>query len=252
MDLNSTLNSTHCTESLGLQFATRCTVTSSTVKNLGVKLDSNLSFENHISHVTKTAFFHLRNIAKLRNMLTVSGAEKLVHAFMTSRLDYCNALLGGCPASSINKLQIVQNAAARVLTRSSKYDHITPILQSLHWLHIKYRISYKILLLAYNALNDLAPAYLTNLLSRYNPTRSLRSQNSGLLVVPRIAKSTKGGRTFSYLAPKLWNSLPDRNYTSFSLDPTLKRSEMTEHLRRDDDNPSEDLRGSQPSAIILT
>ncbi len=94
-------------------------------------------------------------------------------------------------------------------TRSRKYDHITPILQSQHWLPIKFRISYKILLLAYKALNDLAPAYLTNLLSRYNPTRSLRSQNSGLLVVPRIAKSTKGGRTFSYLAPKLWNSLPD-------------------------------------------
>ncbi len=186
-----------------------CTVTSSTVKNLGVILDSNLSFENHISNVTKTAFFHLRNISKLRNMLSVSDAEKLVHAFMTSRLDYCNALLGGCPASSINKLQIVQNAAARVLTRSRKYDHITPILQSLHWLPIKFRISYKILLLAYKALNDLAPAYLTNLLSRYNPTRSLRSQNSGLLVVPRIAKSTKGGRTFSYLAPKLWNSLPE-------------------------------------------
>ncbi len=146
-----------------------CTVTSSTVKNLGVVLDSNLSFENHISNVTKTAFFHLRNISKLRNMLSVSDA------FMTSRLDYCNALLGGCPASSINKLQIVQNAAARVLTRSRKYDHITPILQSLHWLPIKFRISYKILLLAYKALNDLAPAYLTNLLSRYNPTRSLRN-----------------------------------------------------------------------------
>ncbi len=138
-------------------------------KNLGVILDSNLSFENHISNVTKTAFFHLRNISKLRNMLSVSDA------FMTSRLDYCNALLGGCPASSINKLQIVQNAAARVLTRSRKYDHITPILQSLHWLPIKFRISYKILLLAYKALNDLAPAYLTNLLSRYNPTRSLRN-----------------------------------------------------------------------------
>ncbi len=95
----------------------RCTVTSSTVKNLSVILDSNLSFENHISHVTKTAFFHLRNIAKLQNMLTVSDAEKLVHAFMTSRLDYCNALLGGYPASSINKLHIVQNAAARVHTR---------------------------------------------------------------------------------------------------------------------------------------
>ncbi len=147
--------------------------------SLGVILDSNLSFENHISHVTKTAFFHLRNIAKLRNMLSVSDAEKLVHAFMTSRLDYCNALLGGCPASSINKLQIVQNAAARVLTRSRKYDQITPILQSLHWLPIKFRISYKILLLAYKALNNLATAYLTNLLSRYNPTCSLRLQNSG-------------------------------------------------------------------------
>ncbi len=89
----------------------RYTVTSSTVKNLGVTLNSNLSFENYISHVTKTAFFHLRNIAKLWNMLTVSDAEKLVNAFMTSRLDYCNALLGGCPASSINKLQIVQNAS---------------------------------------------------------------------------------------------------------------------------------------------
>ncbi len=113
------------------------------------------------------------------------------------------------PTSSINKLQIVQNAAARVLTRSRKYDRTTPILQSMHWLPIKFCISYKILLHAYKALNGWAPAYLTNLLSRYNPTRSLRSQNSGLLVAPRTAKSTKGGRTFSYLAPKLWNSLPD-------------------------------------------
>ncbi len=71
------------TESLGLQFATRRM--SCYFKNLGVILDSNLSFENNISHVTKTAFFHLRNIAKLRNMLTVSVAEKLIHASMTSK-----------------------------------------------------------------------------------------------------------------------------------------------------------------------
>ncbi len=114
---------------------------------------------------------------------------------MTSRLDYCNALLGGCPASSINKLQIVQNAAARVLTRSRKYDHITPILQSLHWLPIKFCISYKILLLAYKALN----VYFYSLLSRYNPSQSLRSQNSGHLV-EYLTKSTKGGRAFLHLA----------------------------------------------------
>ncbi len=147
-------------------------------------------------------------------MLSVSDAEKLVHAFMTSRLDYCNALLGGCPGSSINKLQIVQNAAARVLTRSRKYDHVS-LLE-------------KILLLTYKALNDLAPAYLTNLLSRYNPTRSLRSQNSGLLVVPRIAKSTKGGRNVSYLAPKLWNSLPDNVCGSDTL--SLFKSRLKTHL----------------------
>ncbi len=74
----------------------------------GCYIRQQLVFEKHISNVTKTAFFHLRNIAKLRNVLPVSDAEKLVHAFMTSRLDYCNALLGGCPASSINKLQVVQ------------------------------------------------------------------------------------------------------------------------------------------------
>ncbi len=195
-----------------------CPVTlSTTVKDLGVILDRNLSFEHHISYVTRTAFFHLRNIAKLRNMLSVSDAEKLVHAFMTSRLDYCNALLAGCPASSINKLQLVQNAAARVLTRSRKYDHITPILSSLHWLPIKFRISYKVLLLTYKALNGLAPVYLMDLLSPYNPSRSLRSLNSRLLVIPRISKSTKGGRAFSHLAPKLWNSLPDTVRGSDSL-----------------------------------
>ncbi len=152
-----------------------CPVTSSTVKNLGVILDSNLSFEKHISNVTKTAFFHLRNIAKLRNMLPVSDAEKLVHAFMTSRLDFCNALLGGCPASSINKLQIVQNAAARVLTRSRKYDHITPILQSLHWLPIKYRISYKILLRGSDTLSLFKSRLKTHLFSQasYNASHNL-------------------------------------------------------------------------------
>ncbi len=90
---------------------------------------------------------------------------------MTFRLDYCNALLGGCPASSINKLQIVQKTAARVLTRLRKYDHNTPILQSPHWLPIKFRI----LLFAYKAINGLAPAFLFSLLSCYNPIRSLRS-----------------------------------------------------------------------------
>ncbi|KAI5622195.1 hypothetical protein C0J50_18257, partial [Silurus asotus] len=168
----------------------------------------------HITYIT--GFFPLRNISNLRNMLSISDAEKLLHAFMTSRIDYCNTLLGGCPASLINKLQLVQNAAARVLTRSRKYHHITPIFSSLHWLPVKFRIHYKLLLLTYKTLNGLSPLrgvmrYLrvSSLLKRYNPSRCLRFKNSGLLVVLRTAMSTKGGRTFSHLAPKLWNSLPD-------------------------------------------
>ncbi len=90
----------------------------------------------------KLHYFILKNISKLRPMLSMSNAEILIHAFMTSRLDYCNALLGGCSARLINKLQMVQNAAARVLTRTRKYDHISLVLSTLHWLPTKQRIDF--------------------------------------------------------------------------------------------------------------
>ncbi len=153
---------------------------SSSVRNLAVLFDSNLSFDSHVSSICKTAFFHLKNIYKLRPMLSMSNAEMLINAFMTSRLDYCNALLGGCSAHLINKLQMVQNAAARVLTRTRKYDHISLVMSTLHWLPIKHRIDFKILLITYKALNGLAPRYLSEL-----------------------------SRSFFYLAPKLWNNLPN-------------------------------------------
>ncbi len=120
----------------------------------------------------------------------------LINVFITSRLDYCNALLGGCSACLINKLQMVQNAAARVLTRT--YDHISPVLSTLHWLPIKHRIDFKILLITYKALNGLASQYLSKLLSHYCPPRPLRSQNSGHLIIPRISKSTADDRSLFY------------------------------------------------------
>ncbi len=104
---------------------------------------------------------------------------------------------------------MVQNAAATVFTRTRKYDHISPVLSTVHWLPIKHRIDLKILLITNKTLNGLAPQYLSELLSHYNPPCPLRSQNSGHLIKPRISKSTVGGRTFSYLVPKLWNNLPN-------------------------------------------
>ncbi len=107
--------------------------------------DDNLSFDSHVSNICKTAYFHLKNISKLRTMLSMSNAEMLIHAFMTSRLDYCNALLGGCSARLINKLKIVQIAAARVLIRTRKYDHISLVMSTLHWLPIKHRLDFNYL-----------------------------------------------------------------------------------------------------------
>ncbi|XP_075329020.1 uncharacterized protein LOC142388045 [Odontesthes bonariensis] len=181
---------------------------SSTVRNLGVIFDQNLSFDSHIKQVSRTAFFHLHNIVKIRNILSQSDAEKLIHAFVTSRLDYCNSLLLSCPTYSLKSLQLIQNAAARVLMRTNRRDHISPALASLHWLPVKFRIEFKILLLTYKALNDRAPSYLKDLIVRYFPNRALRSQTAGLLEVPRVSKSRMGGRAFSYQAPLLWNKLP--------------------------------------------
>ncbi len=95
----------------------------------------------------KTSLFNLRNIAKIRLMLTFSVVEKLINTFVFSRIDYCNALLAGVSKATLSKLQLVQNSAARILTRTSAREHITPVLEKLHWLPVSFRIDFKILML---------------------------------------------------------------------------------------------------------
>jgi len=174
---------------------------STTVRNLGVILDSTLSFNDHISKVVKTAFFHLRNISRIRSSLSQQDAETIIHAFVTSQLDYCNSLLYGLSAKNIKRLQYVQNSAARLITHTRKNEHITPILYHLHWLPVSLRINFKVLILTYKALHSLGPTYISDLLQPYAPVRSLRSSSAGLLVTPKFSLVTMGARAFSVVAP---------------------------------------------------
>ena len=202
--------------------------TSTHIRNLGVIFDPTLSFLPHVNNITKIAFFHLRNIARLRPSLTFSAAETLIHTFISSRLDYCNSILYGITSKTLNKLQYVQNSAARLLTNTRSREHITPVLHDLHWLPVKQRIQFKILLTTYKTQHNLAPSYLTDLLQPYVPTRSLRSSEAGLLQVPKPKRRTWGDRAFSVAAPTLWNELPKHIRDAPTI-PTFKTALKT-HL----------------------
>ena len=150
------------------------------------------------------------------------STERLVHAFITSRLDYCNGLLYGAPEYQIKKLQRVMNASARLVYCAPKYCHVTPLLRELHWLPVRLRVDFKILLVTFKILHSVAPSYLKDLVSvlpvyycygvvgNVTPRYQLRRNNNGILLErPRLrTKKTLGDRALSMAAPFLWNSLP--------------------------------------------
>ena len=144
----------------------------------------------------------------IRSYLSEESTIALIHAFITSRLDNGNALLYGLPKYQIQRLQSVQNCSARLVKRYPKFGHTSPLLSELHWLPVEHRIVFKILLLAFKSLNNLAPSYVSDLLTPYIPSRSLRSSNQSLLVVPWSIQKSYGDRAFAVAAPQLWNALP--------------------------------------------
>ena len=180
----------------------------------------------HIQTVSQIAHYHLRRIGEIRQYLTKEAAECLVHAFISSRLDYANSLLFGLPACQTKKLQMIQNIAARIVSRTKMSDHITPVLYNLHWLPVTSRITFKILLLVFKAMNNLGPTYLKELLVPHEPSRTLLSGTQGFLRVPTTRLITCGDRAFCKAGPVLWNALP-RKLKEIKLLNTFKQSLKT-------------------------
>ena len=159
--------------------------------------------------------------------MTTEAAHTLVHAFVTSRLDYCDSLLFSIGKGLMERLQGIQNAAARLVTGSRKYDHITPVLRSLHWLPVHQRINFKIATLVYKCLHGLAPPYLADdcvLVSSLSNRRQLRSASSQRLLVPRTQTVTYGPRAFQFSGPTVWNRLPANLHDpNISIDIFMRR-----------------------------
>ena len=205
---------------------------SSKVTNLGVIFDESLSFYDHIKNCRKNSFYILRNLRHIRHHFTKSGFETLIHAFITSKIDYCNSLFINIPKSTVKLLQSVQNFAARLVCRRSLHCHITPVLMELHWLPVAERIDFKTLLITYKVVHFSVPEYLASVLHLKNSVRDFRNHDHLLLEEPRSHSARMGDRAFSIHAPKLWNKIPFAIRSSASVEVFKKNLKTHLFIKR--------------------
>ncbi|KAK3506599.1 hypothetical protein QTP70_010866 [Hemibagrus guttatus] len=181
---------------------------SATARNLGVTMDNQLSFSSHVTNVTRSCRFLLYNIRRIRPCLSTQATQVLVQSLVISRLDYCNSLLAGLPLNAIRPLQMIQNAAARLVFNLPKFSHTTPLLRSLHWLPVAAHIRFKTLMLPYKAKNGPAPSYLKALITPRTAPRLLRSTSTARLVPPSLRE--KGYETLKGLEPKICTEIEEK------------------------------------------
>ena len=149
--------------------------------------NTHLTTKNQVLNLVRTANFELRRTNSIRHHLSVEVTQKLVLAFVMSRLDYCNSLLYGCPQYLINRIQKVENNAAPLILRVPKTDHITPHLQTLHWLPVNATIQFNTCSLCFNVMNSSGPQYFADLFKIYAPSRQLcSSADTCTLCIPSV------------------------------------------------------------------
>ena len=205
------------------------------VRDLGIYLDSDVSMRTHVGKTVSSCFGVLRQLRSISRSVSRPVLQSLVVALVLPRLDYGNATLAGIPDRLCDRLQSVMNAAARLIFASRKYDHVTPLLEELHWLRARQRITYKLAMLSYRCLHGLAPSYLARELTRVvdiESRRHLRSADTERLETPSIRRPTIGGRAFPAAAAEAWNSLLASPVTSAPSLETFRRSLKTELFSR--------------------
>ena len=166
-------------------------VTDESITNLGVIMDQHLKLDWHVNKVFKVCMFHLRTISKIRRFLTIEACKLLIHALVTSRLDYCNSILYGCNQSVLQRLQLLQNYAARLVYKIPKFCHITPYLKDLHWLPVQARIQFKLLTIVFKCIHGNA-----TLPQNDAPWPKIRKLHHTLHSQNTIKGGTKHGRPF--------------------------------------------------------
>ena len=168
-------------------------------------------FDKQIVNLKKKCFHTLRNIRKIRFLLNLKQVIIIVNSLVVSCLDYCNGLYFGIAEKLLHQLQLLQNAAAKAVTGKYKHDHMEDDLTNLHWLDVKKRIVFKILLLSHKSLLGLAPTYIQDMFQYTHHGHTLK------LMVPSF-NSKFGERSFSVVAPKIYNRLPTTITSAESLE----------------------------------
>ena len=183
---------------------------SNSVRDLSVFLDNELTMGPHINKISSVCFCHLRRLRQLRRLFALAIMQRLVSAFVITRLEYCNSTLAGLPACALEPFQSVLHAAIRLVAGLGPRDHVKESMKDLHWLPIADRIKFKLCILMHAASFGQSPSYFRDLLvpvsQMQGRTRS-RSAAAGLYDVPFI-RTQFGRRAFMVASPSEWNSLP--------------------------------------------
>jgi len=192
----------------------------SCVRDLGIFIDADLTMRTQVTQTCSKCFAALRQLRSIRRSVSNDVMQSLIVALVFSRLDYGSATLAGLPKQLMDRLQSVQNAAARLIFKACRRDHIQPLLRRLHWLRMPERISFRLAVLVYRCFHGSAPGYLASDLQRVshlNARRRLCASTTSALVVPRTVRATIGDRTFPATAASVWNNLPESVRSSPSL-----------------------------------